>query len=87
MSGHRHRKKYLGMILRNSPNIVMLPDSAGRLDCCSEKFRNLSDSKSREHVEVFHFSEIRKRFENSAFIRVEGLIPRRKLRLHTLPRS
>jgi PAS domain S-box-containing protein len=60
--------KYLTWILRDSPNAIMLLDSDGRVDYCSEKFWNLVDVKDRSAVEGLHFRELYKLFENDAFI-------------------
>lgn len=67
-TGLRGRKKNLSLILRNNPSAVMLLDSEGRVDYCSEKFWNLAGIEGRDRVGGIHFSEIYKRFESSAFI-------------------
>ncbi|MDR1931881.1 MAG: PAS domain S-box protein, partial [Spirochaetales bacterium] len=65
---NKGQAKYLKLLLRNSPNAIMLLDSEGHADYCSEEFWNLTGIKNRNVLEGLHFREIYKLFEGAAFI-------------------
>jgi PAS domain S-box-containing protein len=53
--------------LRNTPNAIVLLDSEGRVDYCSDKFKKLMGIESQNPIEGFHFRDVYRNLESSSF--------------------
>jgi PAS domain S-box-containing protein len=54
--------KYLMLLLKNTPNIVLLLDADGKIDYCSEALITMIGSENYERVKGAHFSEVCRMF-------------------------
>ncbi|MDR1901002.1 MAG: response regulator [Treponema sp.] len=76
-------ERYIKLLLKCSPNIIMLLDKEDRIDYCTDSFWALMGIENSGLMKGVHFREVYKLFENSKFIenaeeRFPGIINRRE---------
>jgi PAS domain S-box-containing protein len=71
------QEKFMGMMLENSSNIIILLDGEGHFAYCTNTFLKAAGIPNAGLVDGLHFSEVFKRFRNDAFLEhVENSIAR-----------